>query len=564
MPKEKPNNTVLKFVEEHEDFEIEDGVLFCIYCKKQVSSSRTFLIKQHLKTAGHIAKKKLQQSRESQLEDPSLITTDASQSSTMKHPSTNETTISNDQPSTSKCTGVPDDQLGSTELLTNHSNPPISRKKSFNEELCNMFVSADIPLHKLNNPIVKKFLAKHSGNVIPDQTTMRKYYLSEIYREKISALRRKVSTHKIWVSVDETTDAEQRYIACFVFGILGEEAERDKCYLANIAILSSVNHASIAGFFNDSLQVLWPSQIKYENVLLVCTDAAPYMIKSMNGLQVLFPIMIHITCLAHGLHRVAELVRFSYAEVKRLISASKSIFVKAPLRVEKLKKLAPNTPLPPTPIITRWGTWIQAVQYYAKHFEEIYQVFMSFDGEDSRSVKECQDLLQNVQLKTGLVFISSTFSIITSTIAKLETRGLPISTVFQLMDSVEQTLKNTSDQSYHQKLTSVLTKNKGYERLRKINAIMSGQPIEGLEEFLSGLAPSDISCYQFAPLVSCDVERVFSQYKTILADNRRRFTFENLKYHEETHNSPNKQHTSTMYDMLHSTPCHTSTMYDIP
>ncbi|XP_076056430.1 uncharacterized protein LOC143034359 [Oratosquilla oratoria] len=264
MPKEKPNNTVLKFVEEHEDFEIEDGVLFCIYCKKQVSSSRTFLIKQHLKTAGHIAKKKLQQSRESQLEDPSLITTDASQSSTMKHPSTNETTISNDQPSTSKCTGVPDDQLGSTELLTNHSNPPISRKKSFNEELCNMFVSADIPLHKLNNPIVKKFLAKHSGNVIPDQTTMRKYYLSEIYREKISALRRKVSTHKIWVSVDETTDAEQRYIACFVFGILGEEAERDKCYLANIAILSSVNHASIAGFFNDSLQVLWPSQIKYE------------------------------------------------------------------------------------------------------------------------------------------------------------------------------------------------------------------------------------------------------------------------------------------------------------
>lgn len=457
----------------------------------------------------------------------------------MKHPSTNETTISNDQPSTSKCTGVPDDQLGSTELVTSHSNPPISRKKSFNEELCNMFVSADIPLHKLNNPIVKKFLAKHSGNVIPDQTTMRKYYLSEIYREKISALRRKVSTHKIWVSVDETTDVEQRYIACFVFGILGEESERDKCYLANIAILSSVNHASIAGFFNDSLQVLWPSQIKYENVLLVCTDAAPYMIKSMNGLQVLFPKMIHITCLAHGLHRVAELVRFSYAEVNRLISASKSIFVKAPLRVEKFKKLAPNTPLPPTPIITRWGTWIQAVQYYAKHFEEIYQVFMSFDGEDSRSVKECQDLLQNVQLKTGLVFISSTFSIITSTIAKLETRGLPISTVFQLMDSVEQTLKNTSDQSYHQKLTSVLTKNKGYERLRKINAIMSGQPIEGLEEFISGLAPSDISCYQFAPLVSCDVERVFSQYKTILADNRRRFTFENLKYHVIIKCNPN-------------------------
>ena len=35
-----------------------------------------------------------------------------------------------------------------------------------------------------------------------------------------------------------------------------------------------------------------------------------------------------------------------------------------------------------------------------------------------------------------------------SLIAKLETRGLPISAVFQMIDSVEERLKTTYDQSY--------------------------------------------------------------------------------------------------------------------
>jgi len=32
-------------------------------------------------------------------------------------------------------------------------------------------------------------------------------------------------------------------------------------------------------------------------------------------------------------------------------------------------------------------------------------------------------------------------------------------------------------------------------------------------------------------MTSCDVERSFSVYKTTLADNRRRFLFENIKHH---------------------------------
>jgi len=91
-------------------------------------------------------------------------------------------------------------------------------------------------------------------------------------------------------------------------------------------------------------------------VLLFVSDTAPYTIKAANVLQLLYPKMIHVTCLAHALHRVAEEVRGSYPEVDKLIANGKKISTKSPLRVQKFKEEAPTLPFPPQPIVTRWGT----------------------------------------------------------------------------------------------------------------------------------------------------------------------------------------------------------------
>ena len=77
----------------------------------------------------------------------------------------------------------------------------------------------------------------------------------DIYKETIDFLR-KLTERNSGVSIDETCDCEQRYVACFVFGILGEEKERPKCYLGNMAQLEPVNHSTIAASVNDSLSVL--------------------------------------------------------------------------------------------------------------------------------------------------------------------------------------------------------------------------------------------------------------------------------------------------------------------
>ena len=52
--------------------------------------------------------------------------------------------------------------------------------------------------------------------------------------------------------------------------------------------------------------------LKMEDILLLVTDAAPYMIKAGNGLTLLYPNLIYITCLAYALHRVSEEIRRNF------------------------------------------------------------------------------------------------------------------------------------------------------------------------------------------------------------------------------------------------------------
>lgn len=74
--------------------------------------------------------------------------------------------------------------------------------------------------------------------------------------------------------------------------------------------------------------IIHSSDVDRKHVLLSVTDAAPYMVSAMNSLKVLYPNMIHLTCLAHGLHRIAEFIRENFNNVNILISNMKKIFSK--------------------------------------------------------------------------------------------------------------------------------------------------------------------------------------------------------------------------------------------
>jgi hypothetical protein len=75
-------------------------------------------------------------------------------------------------------------------------------------------------LNKVNNAVFHDFLKKYTGKEIPDESTIRKNYLSDCYQETINKIRNYITDNKIWVLIDETTDCEGRYIGNVVIGIL--------------------------------------------------------------------------------------------------------------------------------------------------------------------------------------------------------------------------------------------------------------------------------------------------------------------------------------------------------
>jgi len=108
--------------------------------------------------------------------------------------------------------------------------------------------------------------------------------------------------------------------------------------------------------------------VKHENVLLFLTDAVPYTVKSAVVINVFYPKMIYLKCLAHGPRRIGETIRAKFYKVDKLIAEVKKIFLKAPSPIEKLKAMYSNLSLPPEPIITRWGTRLNVVKYYCENF----------------------------------------------------------------------------------------------------------------------------------------------------------------------------------------------------
>uniref|UniRef100_A0A6P7GZA6 Uncharacterized protein LOC114348782 n=1 Tax=Diabrotica virgifera virgifera TaxID=50390 RepID=A0A6P7GZA6_DIAVI len=122
-----------------------------------------------------------------------------------------------------------------------------------------------------------------------------------------------------------------------------------------------------------------PDIVPTNKILLMVSDAASYMVKAGRQQKVLYPNLIHVTCLAHGLNRMTEEIRNSFPTGNSLISNVKKIFLKSPLRIQIYKEKLPNTPLPPEPIITRWGTFLKPACFYAEHFLPIKELILSFE-----------------------------------------------------------------------------------------------------------------------------------------------------------------------------------------
>lgn len=216
MPKEKENMKafIVRMAAQFPSvFRADQSVLFCNFCNSSVNASKMFTVKQHLQTTKH---KEAEEKR--------------------KHGNT-----------------------GNQALISEYNIQP---KDTFSMELCETLIKANIPIKKVSQIHFRKFLEKYTHRPMPCESTVRQHYVPILYNKCINDLRAKAENKYIWISIDETTDPDQRLIVNLIFGILNgaedSEEEQGKSYLFNVAEVDAANSNTMATFINDSLSLLWP------------------------------------------------------------------------------------------------------------------------------------------------------------------------------------------------------------------------------------------------------------------------------------------------------------------
>lgn len=398
------------------------------------------------------------------------------------------------------------------------------------QDLCEAMLKSNIPLHKLENEHFRAFLKKYTGKEIPHESTLRKNYITPVYEKVMQRIQNEIGDSPIWMSIDETTDPCGRYLAHVIVGKLSSE-EAGRGHLILCKELEKTNHSTIARTVSEAINILWGShaqQYGEERLLAFVTDSAAYMMKAGESLKVFYPKMIHLTCMAHGVHRVAEELRNSLPDLNKLISSAKKVFVKAPSRVRAFKNAYPDTPLPPEPIITRWGTWISAANYFAEHHQKLKEVIESFDETGNQAIVKAKAALNNSSVVQDLAYVRSNVGDLPDLITTLESRGMDLCNSVALIDDLitkSKDWKGPIGERMRKKLDAVLQRNPGWKTAQAVSKILNGEVVPECEL----TDPQEIAAYRFLPIVSCDVERSFSSLKNVLSDKRRNFKIENLE-----------------------------------
>jgi len=162
--------------------------------------------------------------------------------------------------------------------------------------------------------------------------------------------------------------------------------------------------------------------------------------------------------------------------------------------------------LPPNPVVTRWGTWIQTASYYFKNYEIIKKFIEDELKPGSGAAQTLKALIENQKLEDELLYVND-FAFLPSVIARLEEQGLKKSEQMEILNEAKAKLKD--------------------EALIKLKKSLAKNP--DIKTFVEKTNFTFRKKTMYAPLTSVDVERSFSIYKNILSDRRQSLTIENIE-----------------------------------
>ena len=219
------------------------------------------------------------------------------------------------------------------------------------------------------------------GKHCPSESACRSH-VNELAAKEIKRLKELFDAKAVFLVVDEAEVSGQKYVNI----LAGLMEEPEKTYLVNCKPLhGNANKSNISTIADDSLKKM---NFAREKFLLLLSDAARYMIKATATSKIMYPRLLHVTCIAHLLHNCAEHIRARFKAADNLISSIKAATIKNKDRRALFTRAGLSAP--PQPVLTHWATWLEASFYYAENFQIIKQIVDNFEegGELVERAKE--------------------------------------------------------------------------------------------------------------------------------------------------------------------------------
>ena len=117
-------------------------------------------------------------------------------------------------------------------------------------------------------------------------------------------------------------------------------------------------------------------------------------------LKDLYPQLSHVTCITHLIHNCAMQVAAKFPCIDNVIATVKACTVKNRSR----RLLFSDISQPPHPILTRWGSWLEAAFWYADNLPAVRNIFETMEGHGIL-VSRAKEALSKDELTQQLVDI---------------------------------------------------------------------------------------------------------------------------------------------------------------
>lgn len=368
----------------------------------------------------------------------------------------------------------------------------------FPENFVKMFLEIDIPLYKLREKPLQQFLCDFKLPKISHSTAHR--MVQNIANNKIKKIKELMFNQKIFLIVDESSKCDLKYTNI----LIGTLSNPTQSYLIRTFTTNdSINADIITRYIDDCIHLL---NIQRESFLLLISDAATYMIKAAKNLKIFYKMLTHITCLSHLLHNSVLRLRSFYPDIDNLISSTKAATVKNASRAQNFAAIGK----PPTPVLTRWGTWLEAAEYYHNNFRQVHDIISSF-SDDGLLVSRNKESINKEGLERKLEELMSCYGVLIKMIREFENKE------YHVKSGVEAIINlnfNGDPKEIKKYLLQRLDKNEILKIVEK-------------RELVAGLDSNDMDLLNKAQCTSVDVERSFSILKKLLRSDRN-FGFGNI------------------------------------